>query len=157
MWKKSEEEQSPQPKEFSSKPLSPVQQLKERAIVGHSISIQGDITGQEDLVVHGKVEGKISLKGKNVTVGQEGKVKADVRARIISVEGQVQGNLQGEEQVVVRKTGSVEGNINAPRVSLEDGCRFTGHIDMDEKHAQKAKENALLQRPEKVKEQSAVV
>lgn len=155
MWKKSEEEQNPQTKEFSSKPLSPVQQLKERAIVGHSISIQGDITGQEDLVVHGNVEGKINLKGKNVTVGQDGNVKADVSARIISIEGHVEGNLHGEEQVVVRKTGSVEGNITAPRVSLEDGCRFTGHIDMQEEQARKAKESSVLQRPETVKAQSA--
>ena len=150
MWKKSEGEQSPQLLEAPSKPLSPVQQLKERAIVGHSISIHGEITGQEDLVVHGKVEGKVTLKGNNVTIGQGGKVKADVTAKIISVEGQVQGNLRGEEQVIVRKSGKVEGNISAPRVSLEDGCRFTGKVDMQEKHTPRlAKPAAELERPEK--------
>ncbi|MEE8583584.1 MAG: polymer-forming cytoskeletal protein [Acidobacteriota bacterium] len=158
MWKKSEEEQSHPPREAASKPLSPVQQLKERAIVGHSISIRGDITGQEDLVIYGKVEGKVNLKGNNVTIGQDGKVKADVTAKIISVEGQVQGNLKGEEQVIVRKSGNVEGNISAPRVSLEDGCRFSGQIDMQEKHPPRlAKPVAELERPKKVKAQSAAV
>lgn len=150
MWKKSEGEQSPHEIQAPSKPLSPVQQLKERAIVGHSISIQGDISGQEDLMVHGKVEGKVDLNGNNVTIGQDGKVKADIMAKIISVEGHVQGNLKGQEQVIVRKSGSVEGNISAPRVSLEDGCRFTGHIDMHKEQSPRvAKPAAEPQPPEK--------
>lgn len=130
VWKK-DEQQDQSFEQSSSQSVSPARQLKERAIIGHSIRVEGEVSGSEDLVVHGNVSGTIRLKGNNVTVGQKGSVKADVLARIISVEGSVDGNLAAEEQVIVRKTGSVKGNITAPRVCLEDGCRFTGGIDME--------------------------
>ncbi|HSR66930.1 MAG TPA: polymer-forming cytoskeletal protein [Acidobacteriota bacterium] len=130
VWKKNEEQDNGY-EESSTPSVSAARQLKERAIIGHSIRIEGDVSGSEDLIVHGTVTGTIRLKGNNVTVGQKGSLKADVLAKIVSVEGSVDGNLEAEEQVVVRKTGSVQGNITAPRVCLEDGCRFTGSIDME--------------------------
>lgn len=128
MWKKTDTDQTPQT-EYT--PRATVNQLKERAIIGPSIVIKGDLTGQEDLIVQGRVEGKIELRDHNVTIGQEGRVQADVYAKVISVEGQVQGNLYGDEKIVVRKAGQVKGNLVAPRVSLEDGANFKGSIDMD--------------------------
>ena len=104
---------------------------KEAATIGPSISIKGDLSGEEDLIVEGRVEGTIDLKQNNFTVGREGRVSASVRANTISVEGEVEGDLSGDEQVVVRRSGNVQGNINAPRVTLEDGCKFRGSIDMD--------------------------
>lgn len=130
MWKKPEPEYSPQPGP-SLPARNPVEQLKERAVIGASIFIRGDISGDEDLLIQGRVEGKIDLKQHNVTVGKNGRVKADIFGTIISVEGEVQGNLYGEDKIVLRQTGSVRGNIVAPRVNLEDGSKFKGSIDMD--------------------------
>lgn len=108
-----------------------MEQIKERAIVGHTIVIKGNLSGDEDLTVQGRVEGKIELNNHNVTIGEKGTVKADIDAKIISIEGQVKGNLIGREKVVLRKSSTVHGNVTAPRVTLEDGCKFTGSIDME--------------------------
>ena len=101
------------------------------SVVGPSILVQGDMTGDEDLVIQGRVEGSISLKKNLVTIGKDGRVNATVNAQSIRVEGTVEGELRGREQVIVTRTGSVSGNIVAPRVTLEDGCRFKGAIDME--------------------------
>ena len=128
MWKR-EEEKTPQP--TYSPPATNSSELKERATIGPSIFVKGDLSGDEDLIVQGRVEGTIKLSDNNVTVGNQGRVKADVRARIISVEGQVEGNLFAQEKIVIRKSGRVKGNLVAPRVSLEDGSTFKGSIDME--------------------------
>ena len=104
---------------------------RERATIGPSIRIKGDLAGEEDLVVQGRVEGTISLPENLLTVGSEGQLNATVSARIIDVEGRVEGDLNGQEQVILRRSGNVQGNIVAPRVTIEDGCRFKGSIDMD--------------------------
>ena len=101
------------------------------ATVGPSIAIDGTVTGDEDLLVQGKVTGKITLVDNTVTIGDGGRVKAEIHAKSISVEGQVEGDLVGGEEVVIHPSGSVQGNILAPRVSLESGCRFKGSIDME--------------------------
>ena len=101
------------------------------ATIGPSISIKGDLSGKEDLLIQGRVEGGITLKQNNVTVGREGKVQADIHGRSIRVEGEVRGNLYGEEDVVIRQSGAVQGNIVAPRVTLENGSKFKGSIDME--------------------------
>lgn len=104
---------------------------RERATIGPSISINGDLTGEEDLLIQGKVEGQINLKQHNVTVGEEGRVEANVNARRIEVEGNVRGDLHAEEQVVIRRSANVQGNLVAPRISLEDGCKFKGSVEME--------------------------
>ena len=101
------------------------------AAVGPSVRIQGDMSGEEDLLVRGTVEGSISLKNHLVTIGKEGRVSATVEAKVIRIEGTVEGDLRGNEQIIVTGSGNVRGNISAPRVTLEDGCRFKGSIDMD--------------------------
>ncbi len=135
MWKKAEtdvtEAESMEGMEKPATVQGIVTKRKEAATIGPSISIKGDLSGEEDLIVEGRVEGTIDLKQNNLTVGREGRVSASVRANTISVEGEVEGDLTGDEQVVVRRSGNVQGNINAPRVTLEDGCKFRGSIDMD--------------------------
>ena len=105
----------------------------DRATIGPSIFIKGDLTGDEDLVIEGRVEGKVDLKQNNVTVGRDGKVKADVYGRVVTIEGEVDGNVFAQEQAVLRQSGAIRGNITAPRVVLEDGSRFKGTIDMEPK------------------------
>ena len=115
----------------SDPPVPAAARKAESSVVGPSILIQGDMTGDEDLVVQGRIEGSISLKKNLVTVGKDGRVNATVNAQIIRVEGTVEGELRGREQVIVSRSGNVNGNIVAPRVTLEDGCRFKGSIDME--------------------------
>jgi cytoskeletal protein CcmA (bactofilin family) len=103
----------------------------DRATIGPSIFIKGDLSGDEDLVIEGRVEGKVELKQNNVTVGKNGKVKADIFGRIVTIEGEVDGNVFAREQAILRQSGAIRGNITAPRVVLEDGSRFKGSIDME--------------------------
>ncbi len=105
----------------------------DRANIGRSITIKGDISGDEDLNIQGVVDGSVKLKEHNVTIASEGRVNADVHARTITVQGQVEGDLYGEEQVVLNPSCRVRGNITAPRVALEDGANFRGTIDMEAK------------------------
>ncbi len=83
-------------------------------------------------MIHGRVEGKINFKQHNVTVGKNGRVKADIVGKIISIEGEVEGNVYGEDKIIIRRSGTIRGNITAPRVNLEDGSKFKGSIDMDD-------------------------
>jgi cytoskeletal protein CcmA (bactofilin family) len=103
----------------------------ERATIGPSIFIKGDLSGEEDLVIEGRVEGKVDLKQNNVTVGKNGRVKADLFGRVVTIEGEVDGNVYAREQAILRQSGAIQGNITAPRVVLEDGSRFKGSIDME--------------------------
>jgi cytoskeletal protein CcmA (bactofilin family) len=126
----------PNPTPSSSAPTShePARRSTgDRATIGPSIFIKGDLTGDEDLVIEGRVEGKVDLKQNNVTVGRNGKVKADVYGRVVTIEGEVDGNVFAQEQAVLRQSGAIRGNISAPRVVLEDGSRFKGSIDMEPK------------------------
>lgn len=135
MWKKPDTDDIQDETTEGPQRPAPVQRAlparKEAAMIGPSISIKGDLTGEEDLIVEGRVEGTIDLKQNDLTVGKDGRVKAGVGANTIFVDGEVDGDLTGDEQVVIRRSGQVQGNIIAPRVTLEDGCKFRGSIDMD--------------------------
>jgi cytoskeletal protein CcmA (bactofilin family) len=111
-------------------------------VIGSSISIQGDLSGEEDLTIHGRVDGKVDVKGNSVTIGESGRVKADVYGKTIIVEGQVDGNLFGGDQIILRSSGHVRGNLTAPRVALEDGAQFKGAIDMEPKRQARSAEPA---------------
>ena len=113
----------------AASPGSPA--IGKSALIGAGISINGDITGNENLLIEGRVEGKINLPGHRVEVGAAGKVKADIQAKYIRVEGELSGDIDGKEKVVIAKSGNVRGNITAPRVMLEDGAVFKGSIDID--------------------------
>ena len=101
------------------------------ASIGASIRIKGDVTGDENLIIQGQVEGTIKVQGHNVTISKTGKVKANIEANQIIVEGELQGDMHGDEKVIIRDTGNVHGNIIAPRVTLEDGAMFKGSIEME--------------------------
>lgn len=138
MWKKPE----PTPSEPAKKPVAPEPppqpQPKQRApsppktlaTIGPSITIIGDLRGKEDLLIEGRVEGTIQVDQHFVTLGAPSQVNASVYGKAVTVEGTVEGDLFGSEEIVIRKSGKVEGNLTAPRVSLEDGSTFRGSIDM---------------------------
>jgi len=136
MWKKEDmPEPSPAPRVEAApsyERVAPPKASGERATIGRSITINGQVSGDEDLLIQGRVDGSVNLKQHAVTVGAEGEVKADITARVITVEGRVEGNLSAAEQAILRGSARVEGNISAPRVILEDGARFRGGVDMGE-------------------------
>lgn len=143
-WKKPEKDKLPTQTPFQSPPHPPVQMnqppsSKNQAMIGSSIRIEGNLSGGEDLFVEGQIDGKIELDQHNVTIGTNGRIKADIHGRSITVMGEVKGNLYGVEQIILRKSSKVRGNLFAARVSLEDGADFKGSIDMTSKPAAEIK------------------
>jgi cytoskeletal protein CcmA (bactofilin family) len=119
----------PQPSAAAPQPES---RRIERDVVniGKSVVIKGELNGSEDLTVEGQVEGKIELKDHVLTIGPNGKIKAQITAKTVVVEGQVQGNIAATERVDIRDNGTVDGDLIAPRVAIADGAHFRGAIDM---------------------------
>ena len=103
------------------------------AVLGAATAFHGEIEGGEDLLILGRVEGKINVAKHSVTVGKTASLKADVVANRISVEGEVTGDLTASESVSIRASANVVGNIRAPRVAAEDGCRIKGSIEITSK------------------------
>lgn len=101
------------------------------AVIGSKITFKGELSGDEDLLIQGIVEGTVSLKGNQLTVGKLGKVKANLSAKNIIVDGNVEGDLIAEDHIAINASSVVKGNIIAERVTLEDGAKFRGSIDMD--------------------------
>ena len=110
--------------------------MPNQVCIGSSMLIEGELMGSEDLVIDGTVQGKILISGHQLTIGENGKVLAEIHdARSVIVRGQMVGNIAAEDRIEIGSTGSVEGNIRAPRVVLSDGARFKGSIDMGNKGA----------------------
>lgn len=114
-------------------------------MIGKTITIKGDITGEENLVIEGTVDGTVHLKSNDLTVGQSGRVNANLSANVVRIDGEVKGDIVGKEKVVITKTGRVQGNIVGPRVTLEDGAKFKGSIDMDPASAERSQPKAVPQ------------
>jgi cytoskeletal protein CcmA (bactofilin family) len=125
--------QAPRPEPAERRPVSSAS--GQQAFIGPSVTIEGKISGDEDLVIEGTVEGDIAFRKNKVTIGKNGRAQADVHGRSIHVEGSVVGNLFGSEEVILHDSGNVEGNITAPRVSLQNGAQFKGSIDMEPKRS----------------------
>src|SRR5687767_7871916 len=98
--------------------------------IGKSVVIKGELTGSEDLTIEGHVEGKIELRQNVLTIGPNGKIKAQVFAKSVVILGEVTGNVTASEKVDLRDNGSVDGDIAAPRVAIAEGAHFRGSIDM---------------------------
>jgi len=99
-------------------------------IIGQHITIRGNLTGNEDLVVEGRVEGTIAL-GNHLTIEKTGVVEADVEVQDLTVMGELKGDMTAHSSVSINTDAKVTGNIRAPRIIIEDGARFRGNIDMD--------------------------
>ncbi len=129
----SPEEPSTSESDGNRSELLPVDSFNTRsaAMIGATIKIKGDVTGAENLVIEGKVDGSVELADHDLTVGQNGEVVANITAKTVIIEGQITGDVTGSEKVILTKSGRVHGNIVAPRVTLEDGAKFKGSIDMD--------------------------
>ena len=107
----------------------------ERGVVniGKSVVIKGELNGSEDLTIEGHVEGKIELREHVLTIGPNGKIKAELFAKAVVVLGEVKGNITATEKVDIRENGAVDGDITAPRVAIAEGAHFRGSVDMANK------------------------
>ena len=103
--------------------------------IGKSVVIKGELSGSEDLVIEGTVEGKVELGEHVLTVGAHGKIKAEVFAKVVIVLGEVVGNITASEKVDIRDSGSVDGDILSPRVAIAEGAHLRGSVDMQKKPA----------------------
>jgi cytoskeletal protein CcmA (bactofilin family) len=117
------------------------------AVIGRSIQIDGDLRGDEDLRIEGQVTGTIHLKNNSLTIGSQGRIKADIYGKSVFVEGTLEGDLYGSERVAIRKNAQVLGNVTAPLVSIEDGARFKGSVEMDQKTVEAAFGTTRAQKP----------
>ena len=106
--------------------------------IGKSVVIKGELSGSEDLTIEGHVEGRIDLKDHLLTIGPNGKIKAEVFAKAVVVLGEVTGNVTASEKVDIRDNGSVDGDIASPRVAIAEGAHFRGSVDMQRQGAAKA-------------------
>jgi cytoskeletal protein CcmA (bactofilin family) len=126
------------------------QNVRDVVNIGKSVVIKGELNGSEDLTIEGHVEGKIELRDHVLTIGPNGKIKAELFAKSVVVLGEVIGNVSATEKVDIRENGSVEGDITSPRVAIAEGAHFRGSVDM----AQKVKAPSGP-RPAEVKPQAA--
>jgi cytoskeletal protein CcmA (bactofilin family) len=98
--------------------------------IGNGLKIRGELSGSADLFVDGELQGKIGLGDSRVTIGQSGRVQADIEARHIVIDGSVQGNLKARESVHLGPTSRVQGSILTPRIGIDDGARLRGKVEM---------------------------
>ena len=150
MWKRDEAVRSPAvpnhettaaaPAVQATRPDNMVRGQNERDVVniGKSVVIKGELNGSEDLTIEGHVEGKIELREHVLTIGPNGKIKAELFAKSIVVLGEVTGNVTASDKVDIRENGSVDGDITAPRVAIAEGAHFRGSVDMQNKGAKPA-------------------
>jgi cytoskeletal protein CcmA (bactofilin family) len=102
----------------------------DRATIGKSLRIKGEVMGSESLHIDGEVEGVINLPDNRVTVGRDARVSANIAAREVVVFGKVSGDIIASERVDIRSEGSLTGNVTTQRISIDDGAFFTGSIDI---------------------------
>ncbi len=100
------------------------------ANIGKSISIKGDVLGDEDTVIEGRVEGRIELKNHHLTIGPNGDVQGEVSAKQVTIEGRVSGNVVATERIELRDSGRIEGDLTTPRLLVQEGSQMNGKISM---------------------------
>lgn len=126
-----------------------MQTERDKVNIGKSVVIKGELSGSEDLTIEGQVEGKIELRENVLTIGPNGKIRAEVFAKAVIVLGEVAGNVTASEKVDIRDNGSVDGDIVSPRVAIAEGAHFRGSVDMQRgtKLANQAKPAATTPAP----------
>jgi cytoskeletal protein CcmA (bactofilin family) len=129
----------------SADAIRPPDATAERATgwLGSSLQVKGEISGSEDLLIEGSVEGLIQLHDRKLTVGTTAKVTADINARDVVVYGYVKGDVRATGKIEIRKDGSVIGNLTTAQILIEDGADFRGSIEIDRSTMKEAEKNVL--------------
>ena len=111
-------------------PKAPETARGETTLIGTSIVIKGELSCGEDLYIDGQVEGTIDPKGNRLTIGPNGRVKANVTARVVVVQGKLEGNIQASDRVDLRQSAIVMGDIATHRISIDEGAYFKGSLNI---------------------------
>ena len=136
-------EKEPVTKTKSPEAVRPLDQTGDRTDgwLGSSLRVKGDITGTEDLLIDGAVEGLIQLNGRKLTVGTTAKLTADINARDVVVYGYVKGNVRATGKIEIKKGGALNGNLTTAQILIEEGADFRGSIDIDRGTEKEAAKN----------------
>jgi cytoskeletal protein CcmA (bactofilin family) len=121
---------SPAAASYSTPAVSAPATRNSASTIGSGLKIQGEITGDSDLVIEGEAHGRIRMLNGRVTVAANGRVNADIDAVEITVEGSVQGALKASDRVRLGPASSVQGSVMTPRIAIEDGARLRGKVEM---------------------------
>ena len=119
-------------------PLPRPETTAENTVIGENISIEGNIRGDEHLVIEGEMKGNIEMEKHNFTVGSKGRIEGEIKAQNVKVSGQMIGNIKTQGKVEITKEGDFVGDIRAKRISVEDGAYFKGSIELDKEPHRKA-------------------
>ncbi len=114
---------------LATDPRAPLHERRLGAWIGRSVRVEGKVISTEDLTIDGDVEGSIELGDHSLTIGSSATITADLVAKNITISGAVTGNVRAREQLDVRATGSVVGDIAAPRLAMAEGAVIAGHVD----------------------------
>lgn len=140
------EERKPMETAFEPRPTP----MKEKIVnIGRSVIIKGELTGNENLNIEGRVEGKIELKDHDLVIGPHAEITAEINAKNVTIEGSVVGNVSGGELVEIKASGSLAGNIESSRICIADGAHFKGSVNL--RKAAEAPEKKQTPKPEHAK------
>jgi cytoskeletal protein CcmA (bactofilin family) len=130
---------------MSTDAMRPLGATADRATarLGASLHVKGEISGNEDLLIDGSVEGLVQLDERKLTIGASAKVTADIIAREVVVYGTVKGNLRAKDRIEIKKDGSVNGDLTTARIMIEDGAYFKGSIEIDKTEQKETGGNAF--------------
>ena len=112
------------------KPSAPSPASQHQTFLGGSVTLRGELNGNEDLTIEGQFEGTLNLQDHCVTIGQHGQVKADITARQVIVSGKLNGKINARDKIEIRRTGSVTGDLVSAGVAIEEGAYFKGSIEI---------------------------
>jgi len=128
------------------KPSTPNPANQHQTFLGGSVTLRGELNGNEDLTIEGQFEGTLNLQDHCVNIGQHGQVKADITARQVVVSGKLNGKINARDKIEIRRTGSVTGDLVSAGVAIEEGAYFKGSIEIlrdEDKVAPRALGSAL--------------
>jgi cytoskeletal protein CcmA (bactofilin family) len=139
MWKRDEQQKpvSPAPPSPAAAAPAPQPDSPPRTVAapaaandGSSLRVKGEISASEDLVLHGRIEGKVSLPGHVLTIGPHAQITAEILARTLIIQGSMNGNVTATERFEIRPNGRMTGDVTCPSVVMNEGSEFSGRVDM---------------------------
>ena len=130
-------------------PAQPTQPLAVKTVLSRGVALKGELSGREDILIDGGFEGSIRVTGAGVTIGANGRVTAEVEADEIVVEGRIDGSLRARQRLVIRRSAQVTGDIETPRLAIEDGAVLHGRVEMTQPGAARSSRAAEVPRAQK--------
>jgi len=119
-------------------PISRLETTTEETVIGEKISIEGDVRGEEHLVIEGSLKGNVEMEKNNFTIGSKGRVEGEINAQNVKVSGQMIGDIKTQGRVEITKEADFIGDIRAKNISVEDGAYFKGSIELEKEPHRKA-------------------